>query len=44
MQETLFLKYGGSSLLIDVVEDFYGKVVQQEGLKHFFVGHDIERL
>lgn len=44
MAESLFLKYGGTSLLTDVVDHFYAKVVQHEGLKHYFAGHDIERL
>ncbi|MEY4667329.1 MAG: hypothetical protein RL518_28 [Pseudomonadota bacterium] len=44
MAANLFFKYGGTSLLQEVVEDFYAKAVQHEELKHYFVGHDIERL
>jgi hemoglobin len=44
MTETLFLKYGGTSLLNTVVENFYSKVVQHPSLQHYFAGHDIEKL
>lgn len=44
MDGTLFLKYGGTPLLQDIVDDFYSKAVQHEALKHYFAGHDIERL
>lgn len=44
MDGTLFLKYGGTPLLEAVVDDFYSKAVEHEKFRHYFEGHDIQRL
>lgn len=44
MDGTLFFKCGGTTLLQNIVEDFYSKVVEHETLKYYFRGHDLERL
>jgi len=44
MSETLFDKYGGFSAISEIVHSFYEKVMDEDSLRHYFQGIDMERL
>ncbi|MEM7351549.1 MAG: group 1 truncated hemoglobin [Acidobacteriota bacterium] len=44
MSETLFDKYGGFTAVSEIVHSFYEKVMDEDSLRHYFQGIDMERL
>lgn len=44
MSETLYDKYGGATVIGNIVHSFYQKVLDTESLLHYFKGIDMERL
>jgi hemoglobin len=43
MAETLFKRYGGFAKVSRIVSDFYGRVLDDDGLRPFFKGVDMSR-
>lgn len=43
MAETLFKRYGGFAKVSQIVSDFYGRVMDEENLRTYFVGVDMRR-
>ena len=41
---TLFDKYGGRDFWVDVVDIFYGRLLQDEVLAGYFANHDVSRV
>lgn len=44
MSDTLFDKYGGFATVGNIVHNFYEKVLDEDSLRHYFKGIDMERL
>lgn len=43
MAETLFKRYGGFSTVSRIVSDFYGRVLENDVLAHYFTGVNMRR-
>lgn len=43
MAETLFKRYGGFAAISRIVSDFYGRILETDGLRPFFAGVDMAR-